>query len=150
MLYRFLLLALPLVTGGAGLGHAQAVNANRDGLALAGYDPVSYQTAAAPQKGKAEFTATHEGVTYRFASAENRDTFRADPARYVPAYGGFCAYGMSKGYRAKVDPEAFTIVAGRLYLNYDQDVRARWLKDVPGYIAKADPNWERIRNDPAN
>lgn len=145
MRFRITLLALALAAAPVALS-AQAVNTTTGGLAIGGYDPVAYQAEHQARKGMAEFTAMHDGATYRFASAANRDAFQADPARYVPAYGGYCAYGMARGYRAKVDPQAFTVVDGRLYLNYSLDVRDRWSKDIAGYIARADSNWVRLRD----
>lgn len=136
------LLALVVVASGL---EAQAVNV-RNGLALDGYDPVAYQTEARATPGSPAFTASHEGAVYRFVSAASKATFEADPGRYVPAYGGYCAYGMARGYRAKIDPRAFTVVNGRLYLNYSLDVRDRWSKDIAGYLQKADANWARLRD----
>lgn len=135
---------LALVVAASGL-EAQAVNV-RNGLALDGYDPVAYQTEQRATPGSAAFTTTHEGAVYRFASEASRAAFEADPARYLPAYGGYCAYGMARGYRAKIDPRAFTVVNGRLYLNYSLEVRDRWSKDIPGYLQKADANWLRLRD----
>lgn len=130
------------------MAQAQAVNVDRNGLGLKGYDAVAYQTEQRAVEGSAAFTAAHQGVTYRFSSAANRDAFTAEPDRYLPAYGGFCAFGVSRGYKVKIEPDAFTVVDGRLYLNYDKGVQERWLKDISGYIAKADSNWVRIQNDP--
>ena len=127
---------------------AQAVNIDRDNLALQGYDLVSYFTDSTAMPGSAEFTAVHEGAVYRFVSAAHRDAFTTNPARYVPAYGGYCAFGVSRGYKVKIDPEAFLIVDGRLYLNYDKGVQKEWLKDIPGYIAKADQNWPGLKDKP--
>ncbi len=142
------IVGLLLLAGGATVAQAQAVNVDQDGLGLKGYDAVAYHTEQRAVKGTTTFSATHEGVTYRFSSAANRDTFVAEPARYLPAYGGFCAFGVSRGYKVKIEPDAFTVVDGRLYLNYDKGVQERWLKDIAGYIAKADSNWPRILNDP--
>jgi hypothetical protein len=83
-------------------------------------------------------------VTWRFASAANRDAFVADPARYAPQYGGFCAYGTAGGYKADIDPQAFSIVSDKLYLNYDKGIQAKWQSDVPGYIRKADEKWPQV------
>ncbi len=141
---RFHATLLALVVAASGL-EAQAVNV-RNGLALDGYDPVAYQTEQRATPGSAAFTLTHEGAVYRFASEASRAAFEADPARYLPAYGGYCAYGMARGYRAKIDPRAFTVVDGRLYLNYSLEVRDRWSKDIAGYLQKADANWVRLRD----
>lgn len=141
---RFHATLLALVVAASGL-EAQAVNV-RNGLALDGYDPVAYHTEHRATKGSPAFTATHDGAVYRFASEASRAAFEADPARYLPAYGGYCAYGMARGYRAKIDPQAFTVVNGRLYLNYSLEVRDRWSKDIAGYLQKADANWVRLRD----
>jgi YHS domain-containing protein len=115
-----------------------------EGVAVGGYDPVAYFTQGKPVKGSEDFTLQHEGATWRFASAENRATFEADPAKYAPQYGGYCAYAVAKGSTAKAEPDAWTIHAGKLYLNFDRSVRAIWEKDIPGYIKKADANWPGV------
>jgi YHS domain-containing protein len=119
-------------------------NVDPSGLALKGYDPVAYFTEGKPVPGKAEFNASHEGATYRFASAANRDAFLAAPGKYAPQYGGYCAFGMASGYKAPIEPDAWTIVEGKLYLNYDQSARSRWASDIPGYVRKADAQWPAI------
>lgn len=115
------------------------------GVAIKGHDPVAYFTQGGPVDGSPEFTVAHDGAVFEFASAANRDLFAADPARYAPRYGGFCAFGASRGYKADIDPRAFTVVDGRLYLNYNLEVRAEWSKDVPGHVAKADANWPAVQ-----
>lgn len=115
-----------------------------DGLAIKGYDPVAYFTDKRPVAGSGAFTAIHDGATFHFVSAANRDAFVADPAKYAPQYGGFCAYGTARGYKAGIDPAAFTIVDGRLYLNYDTEVRPTWAEDIPGYLKKADTAWPEV------
>lgn len=127
---------------------AQAVNADQDHLALYGYDAVAYQAENAARKGSAEYTVTYEGNIYRFATAAHRDTFKASPVKYLPAYGGYCAYGVSRGYKVKVDPEAFRIVDGTLYLNYDKGVQKKWLADISGFIARANENWVELKDKP--
>lgn len=129
-------------------GWAQAVNVNSAGVAVNGYDPVAYFVAGTAEVGSPDLTASHDGATYRFANAANRDRFVADPATYLPAYGGYCAYGVARGYKVKVDPDAFTIVDGTLYLNYDKGVMQKWRTDVPAYIAKANANWKSIETAP--
>lgn len=136
------------------LGHAapcllaQAVNVDTEGLGVGGYDVVAYVTLDRALPGSPGITATHAGITYRFATAEHREAFLASPARYLPAFGGYCAFGVARGYKVKVDPEAFRIVDGILYLNYDKGVQRRWLADVNGYIAKANANWQRMEAAP--
>jgi YHS domain-containing protein len=117
----------------------------RNGLAIDGHDPVAYFTEQKPVKGSPAFRVEFEGATFQFASAAHRDSFVADPSKFVPQYGGYCAYGMARGYKAKIDPAAFTVVSNKLYLNYSDAVRSRWLADVPGYIQKADANWPEVQ-----
>jgi YHS domain-containing protein len=121
------------------------VNVDAQGLALRGHDPVAYQTQGRPVAGQAQFTATHDGATYRFASAANRETFRAAPARYAPAYGGFCAMGVAMGMKLDGDPALFRVVDNRLYLNVSAPVQNRWIQDIPGNVATANERWPQLR-----
>lgn len=114
------------------------------GVAVGGYDPVTYFTDGKPVKGSKDLTTEYKGATWRFASAANRDAFQADPAKYAPQYGGYCAYAVSKGSTAKGDPQAWTVHGGKLYLNFDKRVRATWAKDIPGNVKKADANWPAV------
>jgi YHS domain-containing protein len=125
------------------------VNLDKSGLAVHGYDPVAYFTEGKPAVGRAEFSADHDGATYRFATAVNRDTFLADPGKYAPQYGGFCAYGTALGKKFDGDPQVWKIVDGKLYLNLNKDVSKTWHKDIPGYIHKADSNWPHIKDKTA-
>jgi hypothetical protein len=84
------------------------------------------------------------GATWRFASAEHRDLFAKSPGKYAPQYGGYCAYAVANGKTADIDPAAWTVRDGRLFLNYDADVQKKWLADPDGYIAKADANWPKM------
>lgn len=106
--------------------------------AIKGYDPVAYFTENKPVKGKKNITYSWEGSTWHFASEENKNTFMAHPSKYAPQYGGYCAYGLAQGYAVKIEPEAWAIEAGKLYLNYDMKVQRDWNKDRSGYIKKAD------------
>ena len=126
-------------------GTASASVFTENGVAVKGYDPVAYFTDGRPTRGSAEFTATHEGATYHFASAANRDAFAADPARYIPQYGGYCAWAVAQGYKAPIIPEAWAVVDGKLYLNASRGVQRRWQRDTPGFIETADRNWPSIR-----
>ena len=127
------------------MGVAQAGTVNEDhGVAIKGYDPVAYFTDNKPVKGSKAHSFVYEGVTYEFASAAHRKLFVADPEKYAPQFGGFCAYGTAAGHKAVIDPAAFSIVEGKLYLNYDTKVRAVWRKDEPGYIHKADEAWPSV------
>ena len=116
-----------------------------EGVVIGGYDPVAYFTEGRPVKGQPAFIAAYDEATFWFASGENRDRFLADPPSYVPRYGGFCAYGVSEGYKATTEPDAFTVFEGRLYLNYNRDVRELWNQDRSGRIARADRQWPAIR-----
>jgi YHS domain-containing protein len=128
-------LAIPIAAFG------QRVNADRSKLAVKGYDVVAYFDDGRAVAGSTAFEHEVGGVRYRFASAANRDRFVQDPQRYLPQYGGFCAYAVSKGYTADTDPQAWRIVDGRLFLNYDRGVQRLWEEDIPGRIAKGDANW---------
>lgn len=114
------------------------------GVAIKGYDPVAYFTDGKPVKGSKDFEHEYMDATWRFASAAHRDSFARDPKKYMPQYGGYCAYGVSKGYAVGIDPEAWKIVGGKLYLNYNADVQKEWLEDVPGRVKSADENWPKI------
>ncbi|MBK1990979.1 hypothetical protein A0J48_026305 [Sphaerospermopsis aphanizomenoides BCCUSP55] len=113
-------------------------------VALSGYDPVSYFAAGGPAKGDARYATTLKGVEYRFASAENLSRFRANPNAYLPQYGGYCAWAVAGGYRAKGEPLGGKSGGGKRYRNCDQNVQQRWAKDIPGNIAKGDRNWPQV------
>jgi YHS domain-containing protein len=113
----------------------------KDGVALRGYDPVAYFTQGKPVKGMPQFQAQHQGAVFHFASQASREVFVAAPEKYAPQYGGYCAFGMARGYKAVTDPAAFTLADGKLYLNYNRDVQKMWSADIPGFISKANQNW---------
>ncbi|MCW8916214.1 MAG: YHS domain-containing protein [Magnetovibrio sp.] len=112
--------------------------------AVSGYDPVAYFTEGRPVKGKGDFEYEWNGVTWKFSTQANLDMFKSSPEAYAPQFGGYCAWAVSQGYTASTDPEAWTIVGDKLYLNYSKDVRAMWLGDVPGNIAKGNVNWPNV------
>jgi YHS domain-containing protein len=114
------------------------------GVAVGGYDPVAYFTEHKPVQGKTDITYSWKGVMWRFASAQNRDAFKAAPEKYAPQYGGYCAYAVAKGGTAKGDPMAWHIVDGKLYLNVNASVQKIWEKDIPGYIKAAEKNWPDV------
>ncbi len=115
-----------------------------NGFAISGTDPVAYHTDGKPVAGSDEFTAEYNGATWKFASAANRDAFLADPEKYAPAYGGFCATGMSFGEFVPTDPDYWKIVDGKLYLNNSAAAQRVFLKDEPGTISRADGHWAKI------
>ncbi len=134
----------------AGPSRAESVVYNTHGNAIFGFDTVAYHTDGEPRDGSAAFTHRWMDVTWRFASAEHRDLFAADPERYAPAYGGWCAYAVSFGMKVSTDPAAWRIVDGQLYLQQSPAVLRAWGRDVPYYVGLADETWPRILNDPPN
>lgn len=112
------------------------------GLGAKGYDVVSYFTDNKPMQGSDKFTTSYGGVTWQFATAEHRDMFKADPAKYAPQYGGFCAWGVSEGKLFEVDPvNGWTLSDGKLYLNFNSDINKTFARDTAGFIGKAERNW---------
>lgn len=114
------------------------------GVAVSGYDAVAYFTEGKPVKGDSAITFEHGGAVWRFASTANRDAFQADPAKYAPQFGGYCAWAVSQGYTAQADPAAWTIVDGKLYLNYNSAVKKRWEVDAAGNITRGQANWPKV------
>lgn len=142
VLMKSILVAVALVFGGAAASaDDQIYTGTFSSTAVSGYDAVAYFTDGKPTKGSKKFQTEYKGAKWRFSSQENLDTFLADPARYAPQYGGYCAWAMAGGYKASGDPEQWKIVDGKLYLNYDASVKAEWEQDIPGFIAKADVNY---------
>jgi len=125
-------------------GAGKPVNATLFGVAIKGYDPVAYFTDAKPVPGGSDFSFEWNGATWRFASAAHRDTFKAAPEKYASQYGGYCAWAVSQGSTAGIDPAAWKIVNGKLYLNYSLEIQKKWEGDVPGNIAKVDVNWPKL------
>jgi YHS domain-containing protein len=113
-------------------------------VAVGGYDPVAYFTDGHPVRGTTQFRINHQGYEYRFASAEHLTAFRANPSRYLPQYGGYCAWAVSQGYTASGNPNNWRIVDGRLYLNYNDEIQTRWEGDIPGHIRRANGNWPNV------
>ncbi len=123
-----------------------AQNNLKDGVAIQGYDPVAYFVEGKAVLGLKEIKTQYDNATYYFATEVNKEEFVKNPDKFVPQYGGYCAYGLSKGYKAPIDPKAFTIVEDKLYLNYSLDVKAEWMKQREERIVKANENWEKIKN----
>lgn len=128
--------------------HKKHYNLDSEGLAIKGYDPVSYFTTQKAQEGKKDITLTTEGITYRFANAQDRDLFKANPAKYQPQYGGWCAYAMgATGEKVDIDPGTFKLLDGKLYLFYNKffnNTKKTWDKDEVNLKRKADANWDKI------
>lgn len=125
-------------------GQADPIDKDGKGVAIKGYDPVAYFTQNMPTKGSAAFTHQWMGATWWFANASDRDQFAASPEKFAPQYGGYCAYGVSQGHTVSIDPEAWRIVDGKLYLNYSKSVQQKWASDVPGYIKAAEEQWPKL------
>ncbi len=113
-------------------------------VAINGYDPVGYFAQSKPIKGTAALNSVYNGATWHFASAENKASFDAEPAKFAPQFGGYCAYAVSKGYTAPTDPNAWTVHDGKLYLNYSLRARDLWSEDIPGNITKGEGNWPAV------
>ena len=118
----------------------------KPGVAVGGYDPVAYFTQGKPVMGNPSIALNHGGAQWHFSTTENRDAFKADPERYAPQFGGYCAWAVSQGYTAKGEPEVWKIVDGKLYLNYSSGVQQTWEGDIPGNIQRADANWPAVLN----
>ena len=119
----------------------------KNGEALQGYDPVAYFESNKPIKGDKEISTTYNGAVYHFSSEKNKETFLKKPAQYEPQFGGYCAYGVSKNHNSPTDPQAFTIVDDKLYLNYNLKVKELWSKDREERIKKANENWKELSKE---
>jgi YHS domain-containing protein len=119
---------------------------SKDEIAIQGYDVVAYFKESKPVKGTKGFSMKYGDATWYFSSPENLKTFQSSPEKFIPQYGGYCAYGMSRGYKAKTEPDAWTIVNGKLYLNYNLDVRNTWNEKQAENIQKANVNWPTVKN----
>lgn len=147
------ILALLLLVTGAALFAAPAgaidpINTTLFGnKAIEGYDPVAYFTQGKAVKGQKSISHEWKGATWFFASEENKARFVAEPEKYAPQYGGYCAYAVSQGSTAGIDPEAFAIVDGKLYLNYNRKIQQQWEGHREKFIRDADANWPTILAD---
>jgi YHS domain-containing protein len=144
MLLALAALAAPVAIAAPALADGGIYTASAN-IAVGGYDTVSYfRGKGVPVKGAAQFKVSWKGAEWRFASAENAAAFKANPAAFAPQYGGHCSWAIAQGSLAPGDPTAYDIVGGKLYLNYDQGIRAKWRKDISGFIARGGPNWAKI------
>lgn len=114
------------------------------GIAINGYDTVAYFTENRPVKGSDAYSFSWNGGTWKFASQTNLDLFKAEPTKYAPQYGGYCAYGVAQGYLVSVEPEQFSVIDGKLYLNYDAGVQKKWKKDPLGFNKTADAKFAEL------
>ena len=122
------------------------INKDRSGVAINGYDPVAYFTQSKPVKGSSAFVFSWMNSTWWFASAEDRDEFSRNPTKYAPQYGGYCAYGVSQGHAVTIDPEAWAVIDGKLYLNYSKGVKKTWSEAIPKHLEEANRNWPGLHN----
>lgn len=120
------------------------VNVDDKGVAIQGYDPVAFFTDNKPVKGDSKFVVKHDGAVYFFASKEHKDLFKANPDKYVPEFGGFCAYGVTRKKLVEIDVDAFQIVDGKLLLQYSKSIRDDFNQDVKASLAKAEANWPAL------
>jgi len=125
--------------------NAWAVDPTYTGLfsskAIKGYDTVAYFTVGKPLKGSDEYSMEYNDATWLFSSQENLELFKADPEKYAPQYGGYCAYAVATNTTASIKPELFTIHEGKLYLNYNKSINEKWIANKEGFIQDADKNW---------
>jgi len=118
----------------------------QSGKAIRGYDPVAYFSEGKPVKGDEKLVYNWNNANWYFSSQQNLDLFKANPEKYAPQYGGYCAYGLAEGHKAPTDADAWTIEDGKLYLNYNTDVRKMWSKEKKERIEKADKNWPTVKD----
>ena len=129
-------------------GSTSSINVDAQGLALAGYDPVAYFDTGKPTHGMASITASYGGARYLFASEAHRKTFLANPAKYLPEFGGFCAVGTSFNEKVDIDPKTGKVVNGKLYVNSNPKAQAIFDKDTAGTITRAEHNWPMVKDKP--
>ena len=155
-LIRFLSITILLTFFTASVSAADPVNTldrsglwgyEPSGIAVRGYDAVAYFTLGKPTEGKEAFETQWNGATWHFASQQHLDMFVANPEKYAPQYGGYCAYGVAVGNLVKIEVDLWDIVDGKPYLNYNEDLQKKWRADIPGFIAEADGKFNRLLID---
>jgi len=133
-----------LFFGAVALAKSEIYTGFLSNAAVGGYDPVAYFTVNQAVKGSDQFMFHYKGANWYFSSAENLTRFKNDPMRYAPQYGGYCAWAVAEGSTAKGDPLQWNIHKNRLYLNFNEEIKNRWLADVENFIAKGDSNWPGV------
>lgn len=140
------LLTMVLLTGSLlAFGQQPKIYSTAEG-AIQGYDPVAYFKAGKPIKGTKDFSFVWNEATWYFSSQENLDAFKKSPEKFAPQYGGYCAFGTSRGYKAPTQPQAWTVFNNKLYLNYNAEVLKTWIKKKEEFIITADENWKTIED----
>jgi len=127
------------------MAHITEINVDATGLVIRGYDPVAYFTEGRAIAGNADLSVEYEGGKYLFTTVNNRDIFRAEPKKYIPQYGGYCAYGVAVEKKFDIDPSSWRIVNGKIYFNLNPMILEKWGADTEGYIRKSEKNWPLIR-----
>lgn len=144
-LSKFAILLLITLLSSVGCAKDEIYTGFFSETAASGYDVVSYfDTKTGPKEGREKFSVTWKKAEWYFISAANLKAFKKSPEKYAPQYGGYCSYAVAHDYTASSDPEAWTIVKGKLYLNYSKEVRADWLKKRDQYISQANKNWPGV------
>jgi hypothetical protein len=115
------------------------------GTAINGYDAVAFFKESRPVKGSDMYSYQYKDAKWLFTSKENLDAFMSMPDKYAPQYGGYCAYGTSEGHKASTQPDTWTIVNGKLYFNYNKQVKQMWMKDQAHCIEVADQKWPEVK-----
>lgn len=144
MIRRTFLAALILQTALYSKDPVDALNKGKKGMAVKGYDVVAYFAESKPVMGSPQHSFEWMGATWQFASAAHKETFAAEPAKYAPQFGGYCAWAVGHGYTADIDPEAWTILDGKLYLNYSKSVQKKWDQDKEKWVMEAVKNWPTL------
>ena len=150
VVFAILALAAQMVVAAEKKEKAIPINTNKAGDAIEGYDAVAYFEEGKAVKGNKEFKHKWMGAEWSFTSAVRRSLFAQSPTKYAPQYGGYCAFGMTKGQMVGVDATVFKVLAGKLYLCSSKDSLAKFEKDTKGNIALADENWQRVIKTIAN
>lgn len=146
---KSLLMAVSIFLTGHSFAADSDANADANDVAIHGYDTVAYFTESKPTQGSTKFTATYKNTIYQFTSSDNRDKFRANPEKYAPQFGGHCAMGVALNKKLDVDPNAWRIVEGKLYLNLNKQVQEKWVSDISGNLKTAYEIWPSIKDKPA-
>ena len=142
---RLFLVAAVALFASAQLKAQKAEVFSASSQAIRGYDPVAYFTEGKPVKGSKDFTYQWNDANWFFSSKANLDSFKTNPEKYAPQYGGYCAYGTANGHKAPTQTDTWTIVGDKLYFNYSSQVKEKWMKDQKALIEKADKNWPSVK-----